>query len=73
MKEHVLDDSSLKIPYMSAVCCFCAHWQPKLARGCDAFPTFDGIPLEIWKGQTNHTTPFPGDHGIVFKERVPKK
>ena len=33
---------------------------------CSAFP--DGIPSEIAYGDNLHLTPFPGDHGIQFKE-----
>ena len=32
---------------------------------CEAFP--NGIPREIWKGENNHHSPYPGDNGIVFE------
>jgi len=33
---------------------------------CDAFP--DGIPVEIFSSdfKTDHTKPYPGDHGIQY-------
>ncbi len=62
-----IDDSELLIPFVSDVCCRCIHWNLELGRGCDAFPTINGIPLEIWKGENDHTTPFPGDNGIMFE------
>jgi hypothetical protein len=39
-----------------------ANWRK--GETCDAFP--DGIPIEIWNGEHNHRTPYPGDHGIQF-------
>ena len=32
---------------------------------CAAFP--DGIPQPIRRGRVSHTTPYPGDRGIVYK------
>ena len=32
---------------------------------CSAFP--DGIPVAISFGETMHTSPYPGDHGIRFE------
>ena len=34
---------------------------------CKAFPK--GIPDEILDGQHDHSEPFPGDGGILFKQR----
>ena len=34
---------------------------------CEAFPS--GIPDEIITGETDHTEPVDGDHGIQFKKR----
>ncbi|MGI6349330.1 MAG: hypothetical protein ACOXZ0_05380 [Eubacteriales bacterium] len=28
------------------------------------------IPQEIWDGVVAHTEPYPGDNGLLFKERV---
>lgn len=33
---------------------------------CTAFP--DRIPEEIAYGDNQHTSPFPGDHGIQFEQ-----
>lgn len=63
----ILDDSSVNMPFLSPICSDCIHWQTKLIRGCKAFPTLNGIPKEIWKGKHDHSTPFPGDHGIMFE------
>jgi len=32
---------------------------------CDAYP--DGIPDAILFGDSDHKTPYPGDHGITFE------
>lgn len=59
-------DRGIDRPIYSPVCSFCIHYH----RGeeddtCDAFP--DGIPDEIWRGDNDHKTPYPGDHGIQFE------
>lgn len=50
---------------VSDVCLHCKHLNLLTLTTCDAFP--DGIPLPIWRGEYNHHTPFPGDHGIQFE------
>lgn len=35
---------------------------------CAAFP--EGIPAELRFGRVSHTSPYPGDHGVLF-ERMP--
>jgi hypothetical protein len=44
------------------ICHVCDHRRSVFT--CKAFP--DGIPLEIMKGDVMHTSPYPGDGGIVF-------
>jgi hypothetical protein len=39
------------------------RWQPGLH--CAAFP--DRIPWEIFDRRVDHTTPYPGDNGIVYE------
>jgi len=51
-----------------AVCYDCEHFvEEKWNLHCDAFP--DGIPAAILIGGDPHTKPFPGDHGIQFKNK----
>lgn len=45
------------------ICHRCLHRRGVLT--CDAFT--DGIPFEILTGEVDHTVPYPGDGGIVFK------
>lgn len=66
-KEHLLDDSEFDIPVYSPVCSLCSHLRSLSQRHCDAFSQPPGIPLEIWKGQNPHKTPYPGDGGIRFE------
>ena len=35
---------------------------------CTAFP--QGIPKEILMGDVDHHEPYPGDHGIQFKQKA---
>jgi hypothetical protein len=50
----------------SLLCLQCAHY--RYAYSCDAFPA--GIPEAILSGLIEHTSPYPGDAGIIFKLRV---
>ena len=45
-------------------CTFCAHRSPDGTR-CKAYP--DGIPAEILFNDHDHTLPFNGDNGILYR------
>ena len=49
------------------MCMDCAHLIDDEADGfrCLAYP--GGIPDEIFYGEIDHTKPYKGDNGIVFK------
>jgi hypothetical protein len=54
----------------SPVCIYCIHKHLTARHTCDAFP--NGIPDEIWRGENDHSEPYPGDLGIRFERRQPK-
>jgi hypothetical protein len=67
-------DKGFEIPAYSPICARCANWQPDkggAGRQCRAFPEIDSIPLAIWRGENDHRSPFPGDHGIQFQPVAP--
>lgn len=68
MTSTMIDDRELYEVHLSPICTFCGHFKPENWRRCAAFP--DSIPDEIWNGVNDHTTPYPGDHGIRF-EKLP--
>lgn len=52
------------------ICHLCEHLDlgpAATGMSCAAFP--DGIPMEIRIGEVDHRAPYPGDHGIQFRER----
>lgn len=59
--------AEFKISVISSVCTKCRNFDVSnpIARQCAAFPA--GIPLEIWKGENNHSSAYPGDGGIRFQ------
>lgn len=64
-----LDDSPLH-EVLYSHCVTCEHFDSTVGvrekKRCAAFP--DGIPDEIWRGDNDHSVPYPGDHGIRFEE-----
>lgn len=64
-----LDDRSLETPEYSPVCSLCRHLSLRRRRACAAFSQAETIPLEIWLGQHDHRTPYPGDGGVMFAPR----
>jgi hypothetical protein len=61
----VIDDSELHYCGSSPVCEGCRHRIGHDRLACAAFP--ERIPREIWNGEHDHRTPFPGDGGIRFE------
>lgn len=63
-------DRSFDVPIYSPQCLRCKHYRPNAdgaGRQCTAFPEADSIPLSIWKAETLHDQPYPGDQGIQFE------
>lgn len=56
--------AEMDISVVSPVCSLCANFQGQ--RKCRAFP--EGIPLEIWTGENDHTKAIDGDNGILFEQ-----
>lgn len=48
-------------------CLYCDHWYGYKGNSCKAFP--NGIPFEVTQQHPVHRKPYPGDSGILFKER----
>lgn len=50
-------------------CHYCKHYiiSDDIIPRCKAFP--DGIPLEIFREEFDHTKPYKNDNGIMFEEK----
>ena len=50
-------------------CHYCKHYiiSDDIIPRCQAFP--DGIPLEIFREEFDHTKPYKNDNGIMFEEK----
>ena len=46
-------------------CRMCKFLKGHFGASCEAFP--EGIPMEIFTGEHDHTEPFKGDKGIRFE------
>jgi hypothetical protein len=64
--------AEFRISVISRICTLCNHFnrESPIRRRCKAFP--EGIPLEIWKGENDHTQPFDDDNGILYKKYIHK-
>ena len=59
-------EADLRETHVSPICGWCRRLRDFGAdRKCDAVP--EGIPPDIWEGETDHRAPFPGDQGIQFE------
>jgi hypothetical protein len=58
-------DGTSKDP-RSPICRWCKQVYSMMARTCAAFPR--GIPTEIHDGENIHTSPYPGDNGVLFDQ-----
>ena len=54
-------------------CHDCRHLYPidGKCRGffCSAYPSGEGVPMDILTNDHDHTTPYPGDNGITFEPK----
>jgi hypothetical protein len=53
--------------FLPPVCLFCAHYHEDAGIDEDDCAAFEEIPDEIFRGDLDHTTPFPGDRGLRFR------
>ena len=72
MSFHVADDGEIIHFFDLPQCLRCVRMResPESLGGifCDAFPDGDGVPDVIAFNRHKHTSPYPGDNGILFKE-----
>lgn len=60
-----IDDSDRYYFGSSPICRDCRHRIGAGYLACAAFP--ERIPREIWNGESDHDSAYPGDHGIRFE------
>jgi hypothetical protein len=50
-------------------CYYCKNYihSEDVVPMCKAYP--DGIPMEIFREEVDHTKPYPGDNGIQYEPR----
>ena len=60
-----IDDSDSYYIGSSPICQECRHRIGAGCLACAAFPM--RIPREIWNGERDHKSPYPGDQGIRFE------
>lgn len=65
-QDDAILDGKDTTPLFSLVCTKCRHSFQDGSRACVAFP--GGIPMKIWLGKHQHTTPLRGDHSIQFEK-----
>jgi hypothetical protein len=53
------------------MCAYCQRFATQRRDGefCTAYPDGTGIPREILDSKVDHRKPYPGDHGLQFKQR----
>jgi len=67
MNKYTLDDQELNIKIYSPTCFYCKHLISLENRICEAF--LNGIPIEIWNGNNDHTKPYKNDNDIRFEKK----
>lgn len=65
MNASIIDDRDIVIH--ASMCWVCRHFQDPNKRRCSAFPDTN-IPDDIWLGENLHTSPVPGDNGLLFED-----
>jgi hypothetical protein len=65
-KKYANEISEFRAPLFSLTCTNCSNLTEPGERKCRAFT--NGIPIDIWNGENNHTKPVAGDNGILFEK-----
>jgi len=65
-QNNLLDDRMYdNIDTNNSICSTCSRLTSEMNRVCEAFP--QKIPDIIWSGKNVHTSPVPGDQGILYR------